>query len=221
MKPAAAATRVALPPGVRQSNHVSRWTDRHGACAADADGRRATPFIDAVSGDDESGSLNGIGFTHAQVTWAGQGDTANTGSFAPDFPCVQLSALTITVAGLPTVTSADQVVVYHDRFGNGAGFDATTRFEAILEFAATDSAGRPFGDRGVATALGPLDVTDDHWGYVATSGGLLVLASPTTGEDPVFQPRPLPAVPEPPIGALMAVGVLLVAALRHWRTTAA
>lgn len=159
---------------------------------------------------DASGTLNGVAFTNAILTFTQVTDTNNV--FGPTiFSSLPATGNTVNIAGLGTFMLTDSTEFYDNQNVPNAGvYDATLHSDIFEE---NDAA---FSSYQLKTAIGP--VTDTlafvNQNAIGTSGGALIISS--AGEESTFTASTTvvggggSSTPEPGSFGLMAAGVSLV-----------
>ena len=144
------------------------------------------------------GTFNGAAFTNQAFSFTGVADTANTSTSPNTFPRVQLTSLTISVAGQPTATvnQAFYLVNFSTGIPNTIGFadavDSNTTAHAITLGGASAW--------NLTTPIGPATSTLAFNGLTPTDQGPVMLGAftaPTTFSA---------TLPEPGTLVLLALG---------------
>ena len=157
-----------------------------------------------------TGTLGSTPFTNAQVTVTGTADTANIIQIDAVTLCINLTGVTITIAGVGTTTATGPNLLFVFQGGPGWGFENGTCTVVGETWIGVDDA--QAATYGLATAIGPATGTQDFASSTPTAAGSLTFTSvpltfqATPGQ--VAQRAPVPTLSQL---ALLALGLMLVA----------
>ena len=122
-----------------------------------------------------TGTLGTTPFTDAQVTVTGTANTSNINTSEPNFPCINLTSVTINITGIGTTTTTGPSFLFDDQLGSIWGFSNGTCASSDENW--LDTRDPLAATYGLATAVGPSTGTQDFTSPVATAAGTLTFTT--------------------------------------------
>jgi hypothetical protein len=157
-----------------------------------------------------TGTLGSTPFTNAQVTVTGTADTANIVQFDAVTPCVNLTGVTIAIAGIGTTTATGPNFLFDFQAGPGWGFENGTCTVVGQTWLGVNNG--LAATYGLATSIGPTTGTQDFANSTPTAAGSLTFTSvPLTFQATLGQVAQIAPVPTLSQLALLALGLMLTA----------
>lgn len=180
-----------------------------------AGGALAAPITYTFSGT-ASGTLDGVPFADAAFTATATGDTANVVQPNAGVYCNDLGTVTITIAGLGTVTTTAPNLVFSNTVVQVWGFENGSCAASDTDW--LDVADPASASYHLDASIGPSTGTSSGGDVVPTNGGDLELTSVPLTFTAVTGAAPLPAaVATPAIDARMLGALILLVAAAGWR----
>jgi len=157
-----------------------------------------------------TGTLGSTPFTNAQVTVTGTADTANIVHIDAVTPCVNLTGVTIAIAGVGTTTATGPNFLFDFQAGPGWGFENGTCTVLGQTWLGVDNG--QAATYGLATSIGPTTGTQDFANSTPTAAGSLTFTSvPLTFQATLGQVAQIAPVPTLSQLALLVLGLMLTA----------
>jgi hypothetical protein len=162
-----------------------------------------------------TGSLGSTPFTNAQVTVTGTADTANIVLIGPVTPCVNLTGVTIAIAGVGTTTAIGPNLLFDFQGGPRWGFEnGTCNVNGQTWLGVSNGQAATYG---LATSIGPTTGTQDFANSTPTAAGSLTFTSvPLTFQATLGQVAQISTVPTLSHLALVALGLMLTASAAYF-----
>src|SRR5450631_2268610 len=123
-----------------------------------------------------SGTLGATAFTGAQTTVTATADTANVTVNAGSDPCINLTSVTINIAGVGSATTTGPNVMFDNTGTQIWGFENGTCAVGLADW--LDVSNPQAATYGLVTAIGPTTGVASLRNSVATTAGTLTFTAP-------------------------------------------
>ncbi len=123
-----------------------------------------------------SGTLGATVFTGAQTTVTGTADTLNITVNGGGDPCINLTSVTINIAGVGSATTTGPNLMFDNQVGQVWGFENGTCGAGLPDWLDVDTPAA--ATYGLVTSIGPTTGALDVRSSVATTAGTLMFTAP-------------------------------------------